>query len=61
VLVGRTCSLDETGFEAKLYLHENLDLDAATDRWSRMLDIPTRSSRSPTEPWQTRPDEPRST
>ena len=32
--------LDETRFRARVYLHEGLDLDAATGHWSDVLGIP---------------------
>jgi hypothetical protein len=36
----RAFSIDEARMRAKLYLHEDLDLRAATEFWSRTLDIP---------------------
>ena len=32
--------LDESKFRVELYLHADLDMDAAVDHWSRVLDAP---------------------
>ena len=39
--------LDESKFRVKLYLHAVLDVDAAIDRWSRVLDVPRHQFNQP--------------
>ena len=43
----REFDIDETRLRVKLYLHEGLDLDAATAHWSRALGVPETNFRSP--------------
>lgn len=39
--------IDETRLRCKLYLHEGLDLDAATSSWSKLTGIPVEQFRVP--------------
>jgi hypothetical protein len=45
--VRQTFVIDEARLRVRLYLHEGLDVDAATQHWSRLLDVPTDQFQKP--------------
>ena len=46
----RTFEIDETRLRVRLYLHEGLDIDAATTHWSDVLEIPQDQFHKPYRP-----------
>jgi hypothetical protein len=43
----RAFDLDETRLRVRLYLHDGIDLQAATAHWSRVLDVPSEQFQKP--------------